>query len=264
MLRKTAVAVSAALFTLSLAACNSSSDTTASNPAPVPGSTVGVTSSADNLKTLTPIKHVVVIYNENVSFDHYFGTYPKASNPKAEPAFTAAPGTPAVNNLVTPNPAPANDLQTDNGNYTNTKNGKDAANPYRLDRSQAATADQNHAYTAEQMAYDNGLADLFPLYTGKGTAGGADEFGTKGQVMGYFDGNTVTALWNYAQNYAMSDAAFTDTYGPSTPGALEVVAGQTNGMQIIQTSKKPFTTAAYSYYINDGVGGFTMINDVDP
>ena len=30
--------------------------------------------------TATPIKHVVVIYGENVSFDHYFGTYPDATN----------------------------------------------------------------------------------------------------------------------------------------------------------------------------------------
>ena len=27
--------------------------------------------------TRTPIKHVVVIFQENVSFDHYFGTYPE-------------------------------------------------------------------------------------------------------------------------------------------------------------------------------------------
>jgi len=53
-------------------------------------------------------------------------------------------------------------------------------------------ADQNHAYTAEQQAYDGGKADLFPKYTGKGTSGGVGAFGTKGQVMGYFDGNTVT------------------------------------------------------------------------
>ena len=82
--------------------------------------------------------------------------------------------------------------------------------------------------------------------------------------MGYFDGNTVTALWHYAQNFAMSDNAYTDTYGPSTPGALEVVAGQTNGMKIVATTKKPSTLAAVSYYIDDGQGGFTMINDVDP
>ena len=62
----------------------------------------------------------------------------------------------------------------------------------------------------------------------------------------------------------MNDNACTDTYGPSTPGALELVAGQTNGMKIVATSKQPSTLAAVSYYIADGQGGWTMINDVDP
>ncbi|HKI96645.1 MAG TPA: alkaline phosphatase family protein, partial [Gemmatimonadales bacterium] len=56
--------------------------------------------SADAFPTATPIKHLVVIYGENVSFDHYFGTYPKATNPPGEPAFTAKPGTPSVNGLT--------------------------------------------------------------------------------------------------------------------------------------------------------------------
>ncbi|MFY9797854.1 MAG: alkaline phosphatase family protein, partial [Candidatus Nitrosopolaris sp.] len=34
-------------------------------------------------------------------------------------------------------------------------------------------------------------------------------------VMGYFDGNTVTALWNYAQHYAMSDNFHSSSIGPS-------------------------------------------------
>ena len=213
---------------------------------------------ADTARTATPIKHLVVIYNENVSFDHYFATYPKAANPKGEPPFVAAPGTPHANTLA------AAHLLTGNPNFTNKENGADAAEPFRLDRTQAATADQNHAYTAEQMAYDHGRADLFPKYTGKATPGGVGAFGTKGQVMGYFDGNTVGAMWRYAQHYAMSDNAYTDTYGPSTPGALEVVSGQTNGMQIVATTKKPSTMTAVSYYIDDGQGGLGMINDVDP
>jgi phospholipase C len=212
----------------------------------------------DGVPTATPIKHLVIIFNENVSFDHYFATYPKASNPPGEPSFAAAPDTPAVNNLVTAH------LLTNNPNFTNKENGEDAAEPFRLDRTQANTADQNHAYTAEQQAYDGGKADLFPKYTGKGTPGGVGAFGTKGQVMGYFDGNTVTAMWHYAQHFAMSDNAYTDTYGPSSPGMLEVVSGQTDGMQIVASSKKPFTLAAYSYYIDDGQGGLAMINDVDP
>jgi phospholipase C len=214
--------------------------------------------SQDAVPTATPIKHLVIIFQENVSFDHYFATYPKATNPPGEPAFTAAPDTPMVNNLVTAN------LLTNNPNFTNKENGSDAAEPFRLDRTQANTADQNHAYMAEQQAYNGGKADLFPKYTGKGTPGGVGAFGTKGQVMGYFDGNTVTAMWQYAQHFAMSDNAYTDTYGPSTPGLLELIAGQTNGMQIVATTKKPSTLTDVSYYVEDGQGGFTMINDVDP
>ncbi len=207
--------------------------------------------SQGRVQTATPIKHLVVIYDENVSFDHYFATYPTATNPSGEPSFQSLRGTPQVNNLVTAK------LLTNNPNYTNSKNGSNAAEPYRLDRTQAATADQNHGYTAEQEAYDGGKADLFPLYTGSGTPGGVGAFGTKGQVMGYYDGNTVTALWNYAQHFAMSDDAYTDTYGPSTPGALEVVSGQTNGVDLVQTSSS-------SYYIQDGAGGLNLISDVDP
>ena len=53
--------------------------------------------------TATPIKHVVVIFQENISFDHYFGTYPTAQNNAGETPFQALPGTPkSINNLVTP------------------------------------------------------------------------------------------------------------------------------------------------------------------
>ena len=43
-----------------------------------------------------------------------------------------------------------------------------AVNPFRLDRSQAATADQEHDYTAEQLAFHAGLMDLFPKSVGRG------------------------------------------------------------------------------------------------
>ena len=36
-----------------------------------------------NPHTATPIKHLVVIFQENVSFDHYFGTYPLPPIPMA-------------------------------------------------------------------------------------------------------------------------------------------------------------------------------------
>ncbi len=192
----------------------------------------------------------MVLYGENISFDHYFGTYPKATNPPGDPKFTPLPNTPAVNGYT-------DALLTRNPNFTNKANAPDASNPFRIARLQAGTADQAHDYTFEQMAYDGGKMDLFPKYTGRGLAGMAGAFGTPGMVMGYFDGNTVTALWNYAQHFAMSDNAYSDQYGPSTPGALNLVAGQTNGLQVMKSSYK-------TYYVDDGHGGKTMINDVDP
>ncbi len=90
----------------------------------------------------------------------------------------------------------------------------------------------------------------------RGTAGGAGAFGTKALTMGYFDGNTVTAFWNYAQNYAMSDNSWSDDFGPSTPGALNMFGGNTNGAVV------PAGLSANT--IPDGQGGLSLINDTDP
>ena len=166
----------------------------------------------------TPIEHVVVIFPENISFDHYFGTYPNAANDSGEPAFHALPGTPAVNGL-------SKALLTENPNETN---------PQRLSREEALTCDQSHSYTPEQEAEDNGKMDMFVQDTqGSGcketTTKNSAEYGGNGIVMDYYDGNTVTALWNYAQHYSMNDNSYDNQFGPSTPGALNLVSGDTEG-----------------------------------
>ncbi len=189
--------------------------------------------------TTTPIKHLVVIFQENVSFDHYFATYPNAANPSGEPSFKAAASTPTVNGL-------SGALLTNNPNL-NPANGAGASNPFRLDRSQAVTPDQNHDYTAEQAAFDAGVMDLFPLNTSSGG----------NEVMGYFDGNTVTGLWNYAQFFAMSDNSYSTTFGPSTPGVINLVSGQTNGVTA--------TLNGTSDEVSGGSdGSLTVIGDPDP
>ncbi len=166
-----------------------------------------VSAAAQGSSTATPIQHLVVIFQENVSFDHYFGAYPNAANPAGEPGFVAAPGTPSVNGL-------SQDLLAHNPN---------AANPRRLSRSEALTCDMDHGYEAEQQAFDHGLMDQFVQHTSGSSC--AD----KNLVMDYYDGNTTTAMWNYAQHFAMSDNSFGTTFGPSTPGALNLIAGQTHG-----------------------------------
>src|SRR3984885_5993212 len=197
-----------------------------------------------------PIQHIVVIFNENISFDHYFGTYPNALNPKGEPQFHALPGTPTVNGFT-------NALSNNNPNL-NTANGTGASNPFRLDRSQAVTADQDHDYTAEEIGFDAGAMDLFPA--SMGTAGpppsGGGIVDTTGLTMGYFDGNTVTALWNYAQTFAMSDNSYGTDFGPSTVGVINLVSGQTNGA--IKTLN------GTGEEVDGGDGSLTVIGDPDP
>jgi phospholipase C len=216
--------------------------------------TLAVAKTPAPAATTTPIEHVVVIFGENESFDHYFGAYPKALNPPGQPRFVALPNTPSVNGL-------SGALLTNNPNL-NPANGTGAANPFRLNRNQAMTADQSHGYTPEQESFDKGLMDLFPISTG--AAGGTpntfpEVVNTKGMVMSYFDGNTVTALWNYAQRYAMSDNSYGTQFGPSSPGAINVISGQTNGL-----IKATEVNGPSSSVVDDGVGGQTMIGDYDP
>ena len=222
--------------------------------------------------TATPIEHVVVIFQENVSFDHYFATYPIAANPAGEPAFHATRGTPAVNTLATPldveksfAPLRGVDLLHANPNQRNAGNGIDAVNPFRLDRAQAATADQHHDYDAEQGAFHGGAMDLFPQSTGNGNPKASPPLNTAALVLGYFDGNTVTAYWNYAQHYALNDNSFGTTFGPSYIGAQNLVSGQNNG--VIASNAAPGKKGGSNLdgeITSDGNGGITTISDPQP
>ena len=193
---------------------------------------------SDDSTTTTPIKHVVVIFQENVSFDHYFGTYPHAAkNLDGTQYFTgAAEDTPRVNSLEAA------------GLLTNNPNG---VNPFRIDRKFANTCDQDHGYSDEQFAFHGGLMDRFLTHSCVDANLGPNS------TLGYFDGNTVTALWNYAQHFAMSDNSFGTSFGPSTPGLLNLVAGNTfegtitNGL-------------TGSGFIANGVTSGAVVGDADP
>jgi len=205
----------------------------------------------DTNRTATPIKHLVVIFEENESFDHYFGTYPYAANTDGTP-FHAKPGTPTVNGLytkITKN-GPVGPLLTDNPNEYN---------PQRLTHSEALTCDQNHDYTPEQKAEDNGKMDAFVQNTEQDDCSTTGEYyGPPGIVMDYFDGNTVTGLWNYAQNYAMSDNNWDTTFGPSTEGAIDVSSGlSSDGYAVTPSGTKTTDAGAIT---PDG----TVYGDIDP
>jgi phospholipase C len=193
--------------------------------------------------TTTPIKHVVVIFQENVSFDHYFGTYPHAANLAGEIAFRAKESTPRANTLE------AAGLLTNNPN---------SVQPFRIPPSVPVTCDEDHNYNDEQAASDGGLMDKFvERLSCKDPVLGA------GSTMGYYDGNTVTAFWNYAQHFAMSDNSFSTTFGPSTPGALNLIAGNTSGATLAPLRPNG-TAASPSGNIFDGFTTGAIVGDPRP
>jgi phospholipase C len=224
--------------------------------------------------TTTPIKHVVVIFQENVSFDHYFGTYPHAANGDGQP-FKAAKSTPAVDGLP---PATDPSLPPSLQHATNLLfSNPNASQPVRLDSSPTGlpgnaggqlTCDQDHNYSDEQQSFDGGAMDRFVQSVGQG--GGNTPFGTPcnaNTVMDYYDGNTVTALWNYAQHYAISDNSYGTTFGPSAPGAINLVSGDTGEVDAEHLANKPSiatSTAPNADLTADGKGGYSLTSDAQP
>jgi len=104
--------------------------------------------------------------------------------------------------------------------------------------------------------------DSFPSSTGRG---GVPKGYGKNIVMGYYDGNTVTALWNYAQHFALNDNSWTSTFGPSTPGAINLISGQTNGIDAtLNVFDDRGNLLHPSNEMKDGNGNYTVIGDVDP
>lgn len=182
----------------------------------------------DHFRTHTPIKYLVIIVPENASFDHVFGTYPRALNPPEEPRFKAKSHTPSVNVL----------------SKSLIKHNTNLVAPFRFNRSQVATTEPAHHYTQLQEEAHGGLLDQFvQVNLGDSTS------------MGYFDGNTVTGIWNYAQRFAMSDNCFSTTMTPSTPGHINLVSGLTHG-----AIPSDLTLSTGEIVVVDG----TLIGDPDP
>ena len=215
--------------------------------------------------TTTPIEHVVVIYSENISFDHYFATYPNALNVEGEklqgsdkqaPKFEAKPDTPKATNL-------------ENANLLGDAN-PNTVKPFRLTPEQAVTVDQNHHYDAEQEAYNGGKMNKFA----ETVSSDVDKknngyYATPGLTMGYYDGNTVTGMWNYAQNFSLNDNSYSTIFGPSTPGALNLISGTVAGSTSHdpapgeQKTITPGETLALAGVSEDGKTA-TVVGDPDP
>ncbi|MGH8444168.1 MAG: alkaline phosphatase family protein [Solimonas sp.] len=236
---------------------------------------------APGITPATPIKHLVVIFGENISFDHYFGTYPLNVDPanptdpsKWHPfrADAVVPAASSINNyLKHPDLLKTNPNALNKGNNAKNTAGvvvDNAINPFLISvvatdgkpHGRAVTASQDHSYNGEQTMYDAGKLDQFPLQGHADSGTSTDPTFNKGLVMGYYDGTAVTALWNYAQQYAMSDNSYGD-FGPSSVGVINLLSGQTNGVQAVNVAGNALT----GNNIVDGKNGYyTVVEDPSP
>ena len=166
------------------------------------------------------IKYVFVVYQENRSFDSYFGTFPGAHGLFSQPA-SETPG--FVQTIV------------------NTDGTTGTISPYRIGPSQFAAdtddIDHSHARTVAKMDVKNGTAqmDMFAVteelkYSPSGNPSiEAKQFGEL--AMAYEDCDTVPLLWAYADHFVLFDHIFESMTGPSTPGNLAIIGVQTGQTQ---------------------------------
>ncbi len=180
------------------------------------------------------IKHVFVIYQENRSFDSYFGSFPGAEN------------------LASP-------LAQTNGFKQFDRIGKQWVTPFRIAASD--TADANHARPSLIAKADGGRMDQFieneeatALQRGI-TPANAQRLGLL--TMSHEDCETIPYLWKYAHEFALFDHFFQAMYSPSTPGNIDLIAAQTG-----QTQWKRHPQEAEPS--SDNVAGVPVINDLYP
>lgn len=190
------------------------------------------------------VKYVFVLFQENRSFDHYFGTFRGANGLFSD---GVNPRVPATNTQAI--------LDTD-GRMTTIR-------PFRIGNEQNAAdlddVDHGHPRMAAKMHLVNGVptmdrfalneqAKYFPGSPINPTTPPATvslrskQFGEL--AMAYVDCDTVPFLWNYANKFTLFDNIFQTTIGPSTPNAIAMIAGQSGETQWV---KHPEATSASTY-----------------
>jgi phospholipase C len=180
------------------------------------------------------IKHVFVIYQENHSFDNYFGTYPGAEN------------------LASP-------LAQSHGFRQFDPIGNTWVTPFRIDDPDTESPSQNRLVAIAKI--DGGNMDKFVAEQERvskkkfGTDAAARAVGML--TMAHFDCDTIPYLWKYAKSFALFDHIFQGMTGPSTGSNIEVIAGQAGQTQ---WARDPASATAAS----DAGPGVPVTNDLEP
>jgi phospholipase C len=170
-------------FVLALAVCISLTT--------LPASALTATPSAQPA-TKTPIKHFVVVMQENHSFDNYFGTYPSADGIPAE---TCIPVDPFDD---------AND---------------DCVEPFHIGDTEVVLDDPDHSAATHELQYNDGNLDGFVYALNKRNQDGR-------LAMGYYDHHDLPYYWNLADEYVLFDRFFSSAAGGSFLNHMYWVAGR--------------------------------------
>jgi phospholipase C len=193
------------------------------------------------------VKYVFVIYQENRSFDSYFGTFPGANG-----IYSAAPA--ATLGFTQP-------LENVDGTMA-------TISPFRIGPAQFAadTDDVGHSHPLLLRKIDVGTAgpkmDDYALAEEQSHGAttlkvtlAAKQYGEL--TMAYEDCDTIPLLWNYANRFVLYDDIFQSHVGPSTLGALEMISGQVGETQYgLHPSE--------AYMGNGSTAGVPVMNDDNP
>jgi phospholipase C len=172
------------------------------------------------------VKHVFVIYQENHSFDNYFGTFPGADN------------------LASPDAQAHGFRQYD-------PIGKSWVTPFRLTDPDTMSPSQSYKVVADKM--NGGAMDAFVstqerLSQRKLSDDLARSVGLL--TMAHYDCDTIPFLWKYAQTFTLFDHIFSAMPGPSTPNAIELIAGQADSVtNDLDPAYGPYSEADTKYQI---------------
>ena len=227
------------------------------------------------------VKYVFVIFHENESFDHFFGTYPGANG-----LFSAPSGAIPANqtgsfvqryldtNLnattVTPFLMPQAVVATDGSNrvvpiypadlISVDHSHQGMANSMNVDPTTAVAANDRYAMDQEGLTTNAAGAIVKP----NGAAPTAVTLAQKQQGetdMSHLDCDTIPFMWSWAKNFVLFDNFHETIVGPSTPNAIAMIAGQSGETQwALHNSQAPVTTFQNAAFPN--VKGATYTSTV--
>ncbi len=200
-----------------------------------------VISPGEKLRLIrSKIKYVFVLFQENRSFDFYFGSYPGADGLYANangpypvgqvPGFTQLiVNTDGSLGTISPFKIPASvtdaagktvpiypsDIASVNHSHTA------IARKLALD-SNGVAQNSEYALTEEGVTLTNGVPSKAPTLERK-------QFGEL--VMSHVDCDTAPFLWRYADRFTLFDHFMDTIIGPSTPNAIAMISGQSGETQ---------------------------------